>query len=144
MGASSAITEMMLFIASMIIVTGVIFAFMFAVQNIAGGVEDREHSMSDQLRTEICIVNDPNNVPNDPVLIYVKNIGSVALDPFQVTMVLDGKVHDDVELILPGNNTVWVEQTILTLKVDVSLEAGDHEAHVSTENGMADGLRFRI
>jgi len=122
MGATTSVTQMIFFIASLIIVTGVISIFVFSVQSISGGIETRENFMTGQLRTGIDIINDPGNFPNDPVLIYVKNIGSMVLDQNLVNVIMDGRVMGPQSLNVSDDREFWEPTSILTISLNLTLE----------------------
>ncbi|MCU0860215.1 MAG: flagellar protein G, partial [Thermoplasmata archaeon] len=79
MGASTASTQMIFFISALLVSSIVVAVATRSVYDIAGGIDDRSGIVEDQLATDIQIINDPSVVPNDPVLIYIKNVGKVTL-----------------------------------------------------------------
>jgi archaellum component FlaG (FlaF/FlaG flagellin family) len=84
-------------------------------------------------------------MPNDPVKIFVKNVGKTTLNQNYITVMLDGDVVADYALALSGNeSTHWDPSSVLTITIDQALESGDHTVMVTTENGVSDKLSFRI
>ncbi|MCU0859955.1 MAG: flagellar protein G, partial [Thermoplasmata archaeon] len=98
-----------------------------------------------QLATDIQIINDPSVVPNDPVLIYIKNVGKVTLNQELVSVMLDGTaVANATVTVTGGTSAYWEPTSVLTVSIDQSLAAGDHTVTVTTENGVSDKMDFRI
>ncbi len=136
----------MIFFVSAIIVSAIVVAVASqSVFELTNGIEDRSDAINDQMSTDIQIINDPTNVPNDPVLIYVKNIGKTTLNQNYISVVLDGVVVSGPTLNLSGNRTAyWDPLSTLTISIDQDLASGDHTITVVTENGIKDQMDFRI
>lgn len=145
MGASTASTQLIFFISALVVASIVVAVASRSVFDIAGGIDDRSGIVEDQLATDIQIINDPSVVPNDPVLIYVKNVGKVILNQELASIMLDGTTVLNATLAVAGSSTTyWEPASTLIISIDQSLAAGDHTVTVTTENGVSDNMDFRI
>jgi flagellar protein FlaG len=98
--AETAITHMIFFIAAVILAMGVVSVLSVNVQSISGATTAGSKIMSDQLRTDITIINDPNEIPyinNENYTFYVKNTGRSELNIDYVNVILDGVLIQSTE-----------------------------------------------
>jgi archaellum component FlaG (FlaF/FlaG flagellin family) len=145
MGASGASTQLIFFVTALIVATAVVAVAANGVHKITNGIDEKSDSVEKELLTEISIINDPSVMPNDPVKIFVKNVGKTVLNQNYITVMLDGDVVADYTLTLSGNtSTHWDPASVLTITIDQALGSGDHTVMVTTENGVSDKLSFRI
>jgi len=122
----------------------VVGVLVHSTQSISGGIRDKERNLSEQLKTDIEIINDPGDVHNAPVIIYVKNVGSSTLDYNLTTVILDGQVIDAPNVSMVGSGSRWEPATVIEINIDTTLAAGDHTVTVATSNGIKDSLQFNI
>jgi flagellar protein FlaG len=108
--------------------------------------------LSEQMRTDITIVNDPEIIPYDggsgKYTFYAKNTGKTELAPEYVTVLVDGIFIEpvDVNAALTDGDIVWRPGEILTLNVTTTpspLEAGDHRVLVAADNGKSGAMNFK-
>ena len=145
MGASGASTQLIFFISALIVATAVVSVAANGVYKITNGIDQKSENVEKDLLTDISIINDPDEIPNDPVRIYVKNVGKTVLSQNYITVILDGIVVTDYTLTLSGNtSSYWDPASMLTISIDENLTEGDHSVQVTTENGVSDKLSFRI
>ncbi|MDO9517084.1 MAG: flagellar protein G [Methanosarcinaceae archaeon] len=146
--AETAITHMIFFIAAVILAMGVVSVLSTNVQSISGATLAGSKVMSDQLRTDITIINDPNEVPyinNESYMFYVKNTGRSELNIDYVNVILDGiliQSNNQAVTILEGG-AVWRPGDVLGINVTINqLSSGDHSVRVVSENGKSDAMNF--
>lgn len=145
MGASGASTQLIFFISAIVVASAVVGVASKSVYDLVNGIDNRSDIVDDQMSTDIEIINDPTVVPNDPLLIYVKNVGRTTLNQNLITVMLDGEWVADFTLSLTGNtSSYWTPSSVLTISIDQELAAGDHTVTVTTENGIKDQFDFRI
>ncbi|MBU1159376.1 MAG: hypothetical protein KKE24_08575 [Candidatus Thermoplasmatota archaeon] len=145
MGASGASTQLIFFVSAVIVASAVVAAAANSVYGITSGIDQKSDNIQKEMLTEISIINDPTNVPNDPVRIYVKNLGNTVLNQNYITVMLDGMVVTDYTLSLSGNtSSYWDPSSVILITIDQTLASGDHTVTVTTENGIMDRLSFRI
>ena len=148
--AETAITHMIFFIAAVVLAMGVVSVLSTNVQSISGATTVGSKVMSDQLRTDITIINDPNEVPyinNENYTFYVKNTGRSELNIDFVNVILDGILiqsnNQDVAVLDGG--AVWRSGDVLGVNVTTSqLSSGDHSVRVVSENGKSDSMNFIV
>jgi len=145
MGASGASTQLIFFVTALIVATSVVAVAANGVYKITNGIDQKSDDVENELLTDISIINDANEVQNDPVVIYVKNVGSTVLNQNYITVMLDGILVTDLTLTLSGNTSShWDPASTLAISIDQNLATGDHTVLVTTENGVSDKLSFRI
>ena len=145
MGASGASTQLIFFISALIVATAVVAVAANGVSKITNGIDQKSDSVEKDLLTDISIINDPDEIPNDPVRIYVKNVGKTVLNQNYITVMLDGIAVTNYTLTLSGSTlSYWDPASMLTISIGQNLAEGDHSVQVTTENGVSDKLSFRI
>lgn len=145
MGMDVSSTHMVFFIATVIVSAGMIGVFIKSITSISDGIESRSDRLYDDFQTEIKIINDPSNIPNNPVKIYVKNIGAITLDQDLITILIDGEPKDNTTITLTNGEDLWETTYVIKITVNnTNLAAGDHSVKVITDNGASDRMDFRI
>jgi len=145
MGMSASSTQVVFFIAAMVVASAVVAVAMRTVYDLSAGINNQSDMMKDQMSTDIEIINDPMMVPNNPILIYVKNVGKTTLNQELLTVSVDGVPAANVTLTLSGNRTsFWDPSSVLTISIPQNLASGDHTVTVTTENGVSDQFSFRV
>ena len=148
MGAGASATQMIFFITSVIIALGVVGALFLNVQTVSTAATMGTKTFSQQLRTDITIINDPEIIPNPSGTIYtfyVKNTGKEDLSTQYITVLIDGSLVPDGNLdktILNGD-AMWIPGDVLEINATASIGAGSHSLRVITENGVEDSFEFR-
>ncbi|HVL48448.1 MAG TPA: hypothetical protein VM889_07820 [Candidatus Thermoplasmatota archaeon] len=143
MGAETSSTHMIFFIVATALAVVVSALLSTQVYDIANTVRDRGASLGDNIATDIAIINDPGQVPNNPVIIYVKNTGQRTIDHTTISVIIDG-VHRTHTVTLLGGAAAWQHGDVAEFSITLTLASGDHRVRVVTANGIEDDLRFRI
>jgi flagellar protein FlaG len=150
MGAGTSATQMVFFISSVIIALSVVGAIFMNVQSLSSAVIVGSKTLSEQLKTDITVINDPEIIPNSSGLyykFYVKNTGIQELDTKYISVIIDGTVISDAALnktILEEGGQTWLTGDVLEINTTtVSLAAGNHKLRVITANGIEDTFLFR-
>jgi flagellar protein FlaG len=151
LGAETSTTHLIFFIVAMIIAAGVSVVIFTNVNSVVNATQASSNTLSQQLKTDITIINDPNNIPKsgDVYTFYIKNTGKSTLSPDLVTVLINGVYipDDDVQKTVIGgvSNTVWRPADMLTLGITYSsMPNGDNYIRVITENGIDDSFEFII
>ncbi|ETA67474.1 MAG: archaeal flagellar protein FlaG [Methanolobus sp.] len=151
-GAETAVTHMIFFIAAMVLAISVVVLISGNVQSMIASSSASSKILSEQMRTDITIVNDPEIIPYDggsgKYTFYAKNTGKTELAPEYVTVLVDGIFIEpvDVNAALTDGDIVWRPGEILTLNVTTTpspLEAGDHRVLVAADNGKSGAMNFK-
>ncbi|MFW6375992.1 MAG: hypothetical protein ACOCZJ_02405 [Thermoplasmatota archaeon] len=144
MGFSISSTHLVFFLASMLIASTLAGVFIATTDSISDGIVEKENSISNRLKTNIDVINDPNNVPNDPLTIYVKNTGSTKLNKTDVNILVNGTMQNSVTKTVLDGGPVWDQNEVLKIEVNKKLPAGDHWVKVVVGNDVQDSLEFSI
>lgn len=151
-GAETAVTHMIFFIAAMILAISVVVLISGNVQSMIASSSASSKLVSEQMRTDITIVNDPEIIPYDggsgKYTFYAKNTGKTELVPEYVTVLVDGILIEpaSVDVALTDGDVVWRPGDILTLNVTTEpspLGTGDHRVLVAAENGKSGAMSFK-
>ena len=150
--AETAITHMIFFIAAIVLAMGAVTVISADVQSIVSSSSVSSKLLSEQMRTDITIINDPdiiyyNNVSNYYTF-YAMNSGKTELAPEYITVLVDGLyIHpSDVDASLQDGDVTWRPGDILILNVSTipnPLDSGDHKIAVAAENGKLDSMYFK-
>ncbi len=146
MGVETAQTHAIFFIAAVVVAAGVVGIFNQSIGGFTGQLKDRSNHLSDELATDIRIVNDPANMPNSPLTFYVLNTGSAPILLVDVIVLVNGIAYTTLALdVLATTEEVLRTGQVLQIQVTgLNLSSGDHQARVIVAHGVADNLRFTI
>ena len=151
MGAETSSTHLIFFIVAMIIAASVAGMIYTNVNAVVNSTQSASSTLSNQLKTDITIINDPGKIPNEDNVytFYVKNTGKSTLTTELVSVLVNGVyiLDKDVEKTVIGSEapTVWRTSEVLQLDVTyASMQQEDNDLRVITENGVDDFLEFKI
>ncbi len=148
--AETAITHMIFFIAAMIIAISVVAFVSADVQSMVASSGVSSKVLSEQMRTDITIINDPELIPyNDGIYsFYAKNTGKTELSPEFITVLVDGIMMEPqyVDTTLMDGDVTWRPGDVLVLNVtkEDALMPGDHRVLIAAENGKSASMSFKI
>jgi flagellar protein FlaG len=147
MGAGTSATQLIFFISSVIIALGVVGALFMNVQSITSAATLGSKTLTEQLLTDITVINDPEIIPNSSGIytFYVKNTGKEGLGIEYITVIIDGTLIPDNNLnkTIIGSDSMWLTGDVLEINATVSLDTGSHNLRVVTTNGIEDSFLFR-
>lgn len=146
MGFSISSTHLVFFLASMVVAATLAGVFIASTESISSGIRSREDALSERLKSDISIINDPSNVPNgEHLVIYVKNTGSSRMNPENMEVLINGTLQSDTDIeIVEGNNEYWSPNEVVEIKIDVDVPEGDHWAKVIGPYETEDRMEFSI
>lgn len=147
MGMGDSVTELVFFIAALLLATATVAVTVGAVQGMTGDVGLHAQTLGQRLRSDVRLVNDAAHVTTSPLTLLVKNVGSLTLHPTLWTVLVDGSPNANVTVTVldQADNSTLGEAQVAKLEVaGTSLATGDHVARVVTETGVADELRFHV
>jgi len=147
----TAITHMIFFIAAVVIAMGVIAVLSVNIQSITGATYAGSKVLSDQMRTDITIINDPEIIPYDSYekryTFYAKNTGESELNTEFVTILIDGVLIEpsNVQSEVIDGDVMWRPGDVLVVNVTMSssLSIGDHRVKIAAENGKSGSMSFK-
>ena len=147
MGFSLTGTQVIFFVASVIIASAVSGVFVVVINNVSSSFSERGERIQDQLDYEFTIINDPNNIPTEGsnYLFYLKNIGGKKLSTSNTTFT----IFVDGELIVVANynfsDSSITPDEIATMYVATSeISAGDHTLRAVGPRDIDDEFTFTI
>ncbi len=151
-GAETAVTHMIFFIAALMLAISAIAFISADVQSMIASSGTSSKLLSEQMRTDITVINDPELIPYNNVSnkykFYAKNTGKTELVPEYVTVLVDGILIEptDVDIELMDGDIIWRPGDIMILNVTTvpsPLESGDHRILVAAENGKSGAMSFK-
>jgi len=149
--AGSAASQMIFFIAAMIVATAVAGVFITVTINLAGDIKREALIEGEQFNTQIAVINDASKMPyNDTcstLVVYVKNIGSADIDHTTVTIILNGTyfTKNNMTFQLLDGASGWKTGVVLEITLgNVTLASGDHSMVVWVGTRERVEFAFRI
>ncbi len=153
--SGSAMSELVLFIAS-IMVAGVVAGGLYAItQDISSGISAQGDSLAQSLKTNFVIINDPNDIPlnstTQSYVFYVRNIGEISFpwENTSVVVMIDGD-------IIPPTNLTFININAPSLKTlrpydvgalevpEAFIPTGYHRITLVLSNGQKRSLKFYV
>lgn len=146
MGFDVSGTHMIFFIAAVILAAGVVGVLTTSVNTFAGELDTRGQSLAAEMATDIRIINDPADVPNNPLVLYVLNTGSRPIAPQSAIVFVDGQAYTTLGLdVLGTNDEVHRQGQVLEITVTgLNVASGDHRVKVTMAHGVSDSIPFYI
>lgn len=142
--ASVSVSHLIIFIAAMIVAASVAGLLTTTVNDISNAVEEEGFSTSDDIRSDIDIINDPGagvyNSTDNEVTLYVKNTGSRELSAASgnIDVFVNGvftSVSDD-NVTIRGDSEVWGRNDVVEITVSGdSVNPGQNRAKVVAGGG---------
>ncbi len=148
--ASRSGSELIIFIASLIIAASVAGAIVTEVYLTTNSFETSVTRLNERIQSDIKIINDPKNIPynetgNNNLTIYVKNTGRTFFPKKAdlIDVLIDGRYQTDISTNVV-NGEEWKPSKVLEIKIHApDLENGDHRVSVGV-NGIKDVLKIRL
>jgi len=144
--AEAATTHAIYFIAAIVMAVAVIGTINSSVQDITTAASGNSRMLADQMKTDITIISDPDEIPNNKIF-YVKNIGTKTLDGALTDVIVNGVYtsEDDMNKSVIGrSDLVWKGTGILQIEIDTPAPGGDNKIKIITQNGVSDEMDFTI
>jgi len=153
--SGSAMSELVLFIAS-IMVAGVVAGGLYAVtQDISSGISTQGNSLAQSLKTNFVIINDPDEIPlnstSQSYIFYVRNIGEVSFpwENSSVVVMIDGNIVPPANLtfININNPSIKILRPYDVGAVEVPtafVSSGYHKLTIVLSNGEKRSLKFYV
>ncbi len=144
--SDSSTTQMIFFVAAIIVAASLAGVFIGLSANMAQAVEKRAINFSDKLDTSIKVINDPAFMPyqDSNLTLYVKNTGANQILPTDLLVMIDGKDQNSSSWTIIGGSNIWGPSIVLEIHLNIILANGDHTAKVVISNGISDSIGFRI
>lgn len=147
--ASEAASEMIFFIATMVIAASVVGVLGGQALHLTQSMNSSSQGVSSMIQSNFEIINDPSNIPySNGYNFYVKNTGSDAFyfTNSSVSTVINGTLLTGslVSYVSPGNSSELTPGQVGTIIVNEALSAGYYTISVSLSNGLTKTLEFQV
>lgn len=143
--AAAPMSEMILFVGGTLAAMVVAGALGGIALQYESGLRTRSSQLAAELDSHIAVVNDPANVPNGPVHLYVKNTGGRGLDASQFVVLVDGVIQAHTTTVGGVATDIIPPNALADLTLTgYTAGAGDHTAHVVAGTGVSADLRFTV
>lgn len=146
--ASVSVSHLIIFIAAMVIAASVAGLLTTTVDDISNAIEDQGLSTSDEIRSDISIINDAGSTTTTSanstteLTLYVKNTGNNQLptQPRQIDILINGQfvTFDTSRIGLLDGAEVWGDGVVAEIVVDVGdvdIRTGENRAKVMVNGG---------
>ncbi len=147
--ASVSSSTLIIFIASILVAASVAGTMTNGVQRLSGALGDRSVDVSEEIRTDVELINDPGtpssiyDSDNETITLLVKNTGSqtLAAQPGTFDVLVDGQYATPSDVSVIGAES-WQTGDVAEVTIARNLTAGDHRVVVIV-NGDREVLEFR-
>jgi archaeal flagellar protein FlaG len=145
MAADSSFTQMLFFIAAIIVAVSVSGVLIATSTSMANELKVKSESMSNEVGTDIKIINDPRHVPyaDNNLTLYIKNIGDVSLNYNNIAILIDGQYINATAVMSENAGPTWTVGKTIEFSADITLSPGDHQVKAVMPNGVSDSMAFR-
>lgn len=139
--ASVSVSHLIIFIAAMVIAASTAGLLTTTVGDIGNAIEDQGLSASDDIRSDITIINDAGatSTENGSLTLYVKNTGSAQLptQPSTIEILVNGVFESDIDEVRPLDGAeVWGTGDVVKIVVNTDdLGTGEHRVKVMVNGG---------
>ncbi len=146
MAAESSFTQMLFFIASILVAVSISGVIIGISGSMAQEIQTKANNASSEMGTSILFVNDPRYVPyhDGNLTLYLKNIGDITLYNYNMLIFIDGEYIDHSVQVVGTNSTAWTPGNTIEIHAEIVLQPGDHSAKAITANGVSDTMDFRL
>jgi flagellar protein FlaG len=146
--ASSVVSELVLFIVSLLVAGMVAGGLYVVTQDISGGVLTKGQDVAESLRTNFEIINDPENIPvsGSSYVFYIRNIGkdSFSFDPNSVVVMIDGSMIPPANLTFDPSGVLAPYEVGKIYVPTAFISSGYHKITVVIETGKRKSLVFEV
>ena len=144
--AGEAAGESILFIAAITAAAIVAGTLGGVTTKYVNDLRDRSDQLEQEMAGRIAIVNDPARVPNNPVILYVKNTGTLTQDLGDFALFVDGVVRTTWTVTVNGAAATELSPGDMAAFsiTGLNLAAGSHTASVVSDTNYADRMQFTV
>ena len=138
--ASVSVSHLIIFIASLVVAAGVAGTLTTGVERVSNAVEDGSLDVSQQVRTDIDIVSDPDSPSidgNGNLTVHVRNTGSqgIFIQRDSIDMVLNGDFVSNSEFTVTdanGDRTTARTGDVMAININSTyVDSGDNRLYIT-------------
>ncbi|WP_343232451.1 flagellar protein G [Thermococcus sp. 5-4] len=141
-------SELVLFIVSLLVAGMVAGGLYVVTQDISGGILTKGQDVAESLRTNFEIINDPENIPvsGSSYVFYIRNIGkdSFSFDPNSVVVMIDGSMIPPANLTFDPSGVLAPYEVGKIYVPTAFISSGYHKITVVIETGKRKSLVFEV
>lgn len=145
--ASESVSQMIFFIAALIISSGIAAVFISNVNEASSVLNVKSRELVKTIKGDITIINDPANIPHNTtsVIFYVKNTGfsTLPLDKKTIDVFIDGEYKSIASIENLAGNSVWYPSDVVKIVINTNL-VGEHTVRIYVNGKVWDEMIFRI
>ena len=147
--ASTAASEMIFFIATMVIAASVVGVLGGQTLHVTQSMSQSSQGLSSMIQSDFEIINDPSNIPyHNGYVFYVKNTGtnSFFFTNGSISTVINGTLlsGDLVTYISPNNSGQLLPGQVGEIVANITLSAGYYSIVVTLNNGLSKTMEFQV
>ena len=147
--ASMATSEMIFFIATLILSISVVGVLGGQTAHLALGMQNSAQGTSSQIQTNFEIINDPSSIPyQNGYVFYIKNTGETGIyfTNTTVNVLINGTLlsGSEISMISPGNSGEIMPSQVGEIVINLTIPSGYNEITVSLANGLSKNMEFQI
>ena len=146
--ASSVMSELVLFIASLLVAGMVAGGLYVITQDISDGILAKGQDVAENLRTNFEIINDPENIPvsGSAYVFYIRNIGkeSISFDPNSVVVMIDGSIIPPSNLTFEPSSHLSPYEVGKIYVPTTFVSPGYHKITIVLDTGKKKSLVFEV
>ena len=147
---SLATSEMIFFIATLVLSISVVGVLGGQTAHLALGMENSAKGTSTLIQTDFEIINDPTHIPHSSsgYAFYIKNTGEMPIffTNQTVSVLINGTLlsGSEVSINSPNGSAELVPSQVGTIMVNVTIGTGYNLITVTLSNGLSKNLEFKI
>ena len=147
--ASMATSEMIFFIATLILSISVVGVLGGQTAHLALGMQNSAQGTSSQIQTNFEIINDPSSIPyQNGYVFYIKNTGETGIyfTNTTVNVLINGTLlsGSEISMISPGNSGEIMPSQVGEIVINLTIPSGYNEITVSLADGLSKNMEFKI
>ncbi len=139
MGFGTSASELILFVGAILVAFSVTGALGLTTYKVSLGISEKGAILSDKLKTDFEIINDPDNIPvvSNRYVFYVKNTGGsrFTFENSTITVLTDGTLSTSYTTGTPGNKGYLDATDVGNISLDTTLSSGYHTIKIVLNNG---------
>jgi len=138
-------SNMIFFILAILMAASVAGTMVISVRNISSAMVSRTDTLSEKMRSDVTIINDPEDAtPSSSLILYIKNTGEKSLPSGSenINIFLDGRYLTGLDTNVYGGGN-WDPGKVLIVNTTKIISTGDHRVKVSVAGGISDEFQFR-
>ena len=148
---ATAASQLIFFIAAMVVATAVAGMFVTTTINISKDIRRAADAQSKAFNTQVTVINDASAMPYNStcstLVLYIKNTGSTTIDEKQTSVLINGTyfTRDNMTFTLLDGATEWKDEVVLQVTMsNVTLAPGDYTLKVIVQGGKFTTFSFKI